>query len=52
MHIVYGKEQADRLAEKYTVLELDTVKVKELDKDLTLFAVVDAFFLTGLSLIQ
>ena len=41
MHIVYGKEQADRLKEKYTVLELDTVKVKELDKDLTLFAVVD-----------
>ena len=41
MHIVYGKEQADRLSEKYTVLELDTVKVKELDKDLTLFAVVD-----------
>ena len=41
MHIVYGKEQANRLSEKYTVLELDTVKVKELDKDLTLFAVVD-----------
>ena len=41
MHIVYGKEQADRLSEKYTVLELDTVKVEELDRDLTLFAVVD-----------
>ena len=41
MHIVYGKEQADRLKEKYTVLELDTVKVEEVDKNLTLFAVVD-----------
>ncbi len=41
MHIVYGKEQADRLREKYTVLELDTVKVEEVDKNLTLFAVVD-----------
>ncbi len=41
MHIVYGKEQADRLKEKYTVLELDTVKVEEVDKNLTLYAVVD-----------
>ena len=41
MHIVYGKEQADSSNEKYTVPELDTVKVKELDKDPTLFAVVD-----------
>lgn len=41
MHIVYGKEQANRLKEKYTVLELDTVKVEEVDKNLTLFAVVD-----------
>lgn len=42
MHIVYGKEQADRLKDKYTVLELDTVKVEEVNQNLTLYAVVNS----------
>ena len=41
MHIVYEKEQADSLKDRYTVLELDTVDVQEVDKKLTLYAIVD-----------
>jgi|TARA_B110000858_G_scaffold141868_1_gene161047 hypothetical protein len=41
MHIVYGKKQAEALRDRYTVLELDTVTVKEKNTDLTLYAVVD-----------
>jgi len=41
MHIVYGKEQADTLRDRYTVLELDTVDVQEVNKKLTLYAIVD-----------
>jgi hypothetical protein len=41
MHIVYGKTQADALRDRYTVLELDTVHVKEKNEDLTLYAVID-----------
>jgi hypothetical protein len=41
MHIVYGKDQADSLRDRYTVLELDTIDVKEVSKSLTAYAVVD-----------
>jgi hypothetical protein len=29
MHIIFGKQQADELAQKYTVLELDTFQMGE-----------------------
>lgn len=40
MFIVHGKEKADALRDKYTVLELDTIRYTD-DKEVTLYTVVD-----------
>ena len=39
MNIIYGKESADKLSERYMILELDTIVVES--KDITLYAVID-----------
>jgi len=39
MHIIFGEDQAQALAQKYTVLELDTIKTQE--KVVTAFCVVE-----------
>lgn len=40
MFIVHGKEKAAALRDKYTVLELDTIKYTD-DNEITLYTVVD-----------
>lgn len=42
MHIIFGDDQAQLLAEKYTVLELDTFKFKPSGVSARAYAVVEA----------
>ena len=41
MNIIFGKENADRVEDKYTVLELDTVQVGEHGPAITAYCVVE-----------
>ena len=41
MFIVHGTENADKLRDKYTVLELDTVPSKDGSEPITLYTVLD-----------
>lgn len=42
MNIIFGREQAAKLAENYTVLELDTIRVGSDGPELTAFCVVES----------
>ena len=41
MNIIFGKEQAKQLAEKYTVLELDTVRFPNNGPEIVTYCVVE-----------
>ena len=41
MHIILGKENADKIDEKYTVLELDSFRITGADQPVTAYAVVE-----------
>ena len=41
MHIIFGKEQADQLSEKYTVLELDTFQFGASGPAITAYCTVE-----------
>jgi hypothetical protein len=42
MNIIFGRDQAAVLSEKYTVLELDTIRVGENGPELTAFCVIES----------
>lgn len=42
MHIIFGTEQAQEMAKKYTVLELDTFLLKENDQTVTAYCTVES----------
>lgn len=42
MNIIFGREQAAKLNEKYTVLELDTIRIGYSGPELTAFCVVES----------
>jgi hypothetical protein len=42
MHIIFGKEQATELAEKYTVLELDTFQIGQEGPVVTAYCVLES----------
>jgi hypothetical protein len=42
MNIIFGRDQALVLAEKYTVLELDTIRVKPANTEITAFCVIES----------
>jgi hypothetical protein len=42
MNIIFGRDQATDLAEKYTVLELDTICVKPSNTEITAFCVIES----------
>lgn len=41
MNIIFGKEHADNLADKYTVLELDTIRFPNNGPEITTYCVVE-----------
>jgi hypothetical protein len=41
MNIIFGKENAERLKEKYTVLELDTIKFGNTDSAATAYCIIE-----------
>ena len=41
MNIIFGKENAERLKEKYTVLELDTVKFGNTDSAVIAYCIIE-----------
>jgi len=42
MNIIFGRDQAVLLTEKYTVLELDTIRVKPANTEITAFCVIES----------
>jgi len=42
MNIIFGRDQAAALSGRYTVLELDTIRVKSTDTEITAFCVVES----------
>jgi hypothetical protein len=42
MHIIFGKEQAQELSDKYTVLELDTFQIGPTGPVITAYCTLDA----------
>jgi hypothetical protein len=52
MHIIFGKEQADELANKYTVLELDTFQFGENGPQVTAYCTVDGIPLEELPTLE
>lgn len=42
MNIIFGRDQVAGLAERYTVLELDTIRVKPANTEITAFCVVES----------
>lgn len=41
MHLIFGRENAHALGEKYTILELDTIKIGQDGKEFAVFCAVD-----------
>ena len=41
MHIIFGQQQAELMKEKYTVLELDTFTIENLDHTVTVYCAVE-----------
>lgn len=42
MNIIFGRDQALSLGERYTVLELDTIRVKPANTEITAFCVIES----------
>ena len=42
MNIIFGRDQVAGLSERYTVLELDTIRVKPANTEITAFCVVES----------
>jgi hypothetical protein len=49
MHIIFGKEQADELSKKYTVLELDTFRIGPQGPVVTAYCTVETIPLEELT---
>lgn len=49
MHIIFGKEQADKLSKKYTILELDTFQFGQNGPIVTSYCAVETIPLEELS---
>lgn len=49
MKIVMGKENAQQFDSKYTLLELDTMRIPNLDEPITAYCVVDSIPITQIS---
>jgi hypothetical protein len=52
MHIIFGKEQAQELSNKYTVLELDTFRFESLGQTVTAYCTVERVPLEELALLE
>lgn len=52
MHIIFGKEQADELSSKYTVLELDTFQLGENGPIVTAYCTVETIPLEELAKLE
>lgn len=52
MNIIFGKEHADRLKNKYTVLELDTVQVAGTEDTVTAYCIVENIDLDDLPMVE
>ncbi len=52
MHIIFGKEQADELSNKYTVLELDTFQFGEGGPTVTAYCTVETVPLEELAVLD
>lgn len=48
MNIIFGRDQAAALNEKYTVLELDTIRILPSGTEVTAFCVVDSIPITDM----
>lgn len=49
MNIIFGSENAEKILEKYTVLELDTFKFPDQEDDVVAYCVVDSIPLEELA---
>ena len=52
MHIIFGKEQAEELSNKYTILELDTFKLGDPGPTVTAFCAVETVPIEELPLLE
>jgi hypothetical protein len=52
MHIIFGKEKALELSDKYTVLELDTFRFDNLGSTVTAYCAVEKIPIEELSLLE
>jgi hypothetical protein len=52
MHIIFGKEQAQALSNKYTVLELDTVKIGDTGSIVTAYCPVETIPIEELAFLE
>jgi hypothetical protein len=52
MHIIFGKQQADEMAQKYTVLELDTFQLGENGPVVSAYCVVETVPLEELAQLE
>lgn len=52
MYIIFGKEQANALSEKHTVLELDTIKLLPSGDRVTAYAVVESIAIPDMPMIE
>ena len=52
MNIIFGREQAAKLAENYTVLELDTIRITSEGPEVTAFCVVETIPILKMSQLE
>ena len=52
MHIIFGKEQAEQFQDKYTVLELDTVKLRPDDMTVIAYCVLEQIPITEMAQVE
>ena len=52
MHIIFGKEQAEQFQDKYTVLELDTVKLLPDDMTVIAYCVLEQIPITEMAQVE
>lgn len=52
MNIIFGRDQAALLGEKYTVLELDTIRIAPSGPEITAFCVIETIPITSMPQVQ
>lgn len=52
MNIIFGRDQAAKLSENYTVLELDTIRITHNGPELTAFCVVESIPILKMSRLE